>query len=216
MWVWVFIFLLYHGRDFCALTSLQRERMGLGQLLHQASGDGLVGGGPDAAGMAQCGSQLPATTAEPPAPVLLSPKRPPGGQQDQSISSDTELFYSSLSTQDWRLIPPLSLLLPHKIQRGCGFPPASTGEDLPNARINPALLSTLWASPQLNHHFHTIKPKNSKHTIKKPFYNPMYTHTVDTSLTPFALFFFFCFFDFKNPPVQRDTSLANIFFPYQL
>lgn len=125
VWVWVFIFLLYHGRDFCALTSLQRERMGLGQLLHQASGDGLVGGVPDAAGMAQCGSQLPATTAEPPAPVLLSPKRPPGGQQDQSISSDTELFYSSLSTQDWRLIPPLSLLLPHKIQRSCGLPPAS-------------------------------------------------------------------------------------------
>lgn len=60
--VWVF-FLLYHGRDFCALTSLQRERMGLGQLLHQASGDGVVGGGSDAAVIAQCGSQLPATTA---------------------------------------------------------------------------------------------------------------------------------------------------------
>lgn len=86
--------------------------------------------------------------------------------------------------------PTLLLLLPHKIQRGCGLLPASTGEDPPNAKINPALLSTLWALAQLNHHFHTIKPKISKHTIKKPFYNPMYTHTVDTSLTPFALFFF--------------------------
>lgn len=28
-------FLLYNGRDFCALTGVQRERMGLGQLLHQ-------------------------------------------------------------------------------------------------------------------------------------------------------------------------------------
>lgn len=30
------VFLLYHGRDFCALTRVQRDRMGLGQLLHQA------------------------------------------------------------------------------------------------------------------------------------------------------------------------------------
>lgn len=35
VWVWGF-FLLYHGRDFCALTCEQRERMGLGQFLHQA------------------------------------------------------------------------------------------------------------------------------------------------------------------------------------
>lgn len=182
--------------------------MGLGQLLHQASGDGLVGGGPDAAVIAQRGLSSQPPQQQPPASlsscfpnVLLGGSRIRGSAQTQSSV-----------VQHWSLIPPLFLLLPHKIQRDCGLPPASTGGDLPNTRKIPALLSTLWALAQLNHHFHTIKPKHSKHTIKKPFYNPMYTHTVDTS-TPFALFF--PFFEFKNTPVQRDTSLANIFFPYQ-
>lgn len=66
--------------------------MGLGQCLHQASGDGVVGGGSDAAVMAQCGAQLPATTAAAScSPALLFPKHPPGGQQEQSVSSVTEL-----------------------------------------------------------------------------------------------------------------------------
>lgn len=131
-------------------------------------------------------------SSQPPAPC------PPTSQTSSWEAAGAEhqlshraLFCSILSTQEWRLIPPLFLLLLYKIQRGCGLPPASTGEDLPNTGINPALLSTLWALAQLNHHFHTIKQKNSKHTIKKPFYNPMYTHTVNTSLTPFALFFVF-------------------------
>lgn len=167
--------------------------------------------GPDAAVMAQCGCQLPATTgAASCSPASQTSSWGAAGSEDQP--NHRAQFCSNLSTQEWRLIPPLLLLLPHKIQRGGGLLPALTGEDLPNSRINPAL-SILWALAQLNHHFHTIKPKNSKHTIKKTFYNPMYTHTVDTS-TPFALFF--AFFEFKNPPVQGDSSLANIFSPYQL
>lgn len=183
-------FLLYHGRDFCALTSLLRERMGLGQLLHQASGDGWW-----EVGLMQQGWHSVGLSSQPPAAASCSLSSCFQTSSWEAVgaepSSVRALFCSILNTQECRLIPPLFLLLLYKIQRGCGVPPASTGEDLPNTGINPALLSTLWALAQLNHHFHTIKQKNSKHTIKKPFYNPMYTHTVDTSLTPFALFFVF-------------------------
>lgn len=120
--------------------------------------------GPDAAMTGQGGSQLPATTAAASCSPVSQISSWGAAESEDQLSHRAQ-FCTNLSTQEWGLIPPL-LLLPHKIQRGCGLLTASTGEDPPNARVNPALLSTLWALAQLNHHFHTIKPKNSKHTIK--------------------------------------------------
>lgn len=111
----------YHGRDFCALTFLQRERMGLGQLLHQASGDGLVGGGSDAAVMAQCGSQLPASCSLSSCfpNILLGGSRSRASAQSQSSvlqhfehsgmeANPTPVFTASLQDPE-RLWTPTSL-----------------------------------------------------------------------------------------------------------
>lgn len=108
------------------------------------------------------------------------------GSGDQH-SHRNQLF---LSTQECRLIPPLFLLLPPRFRGAVDSHKPQQVRTSLHQNKSSTIVHTVGigtAEPP----FHKIKPKNSKHTIKKPFYNPMYTHTVDTSLTPFALFFSF-------------------------
>lgn len=147
VWVWGF-FLLYHGRDSCALASLQRERVGLGQLLHQAPGDGWVGGGPDAAVVAQCGLSSQPPQQQPPAPLSCFPNLLLRGSSIRGSAQSQSSVLQQFEHSGVQANPTTAFTYSPKIQRGYG--PASTGEDLPNTRINPALL---WALAQLNHHF---------------------------------------------------------------
>lgn len=92
MWVWG-SFLLYHGRDFCALMCAGGQD-GFGAAAPSGLGDGLVRGGLMQQGWHSVGGMPDAAASC--SPALPLPRHPPGGQQGQGISSGSEISFAAI------------------------------------------------------------------------------------------------------------------------